>query len=59
MAHGGVLGEFREFRLKLTNPSNHDETEKQRMTAISRAILRLFHGISRPPMKNGGSLGIS
>ena len=48
MAHGGVPGEFRGFRWELTSPSNHDETAKQRITAINRAILRLSHGISRP-----------
>ena len=55
MATGGVPCEFRGFQRNLAKPSNQDETAKRRITASSRAIWRLSHGVSRPSMKNGES----
>ncbi len=55
---GGAPSEFRGFcgfRRNLAMPSNHDETARQHITASSRAILRLSHGLARPLMKNGES----
>jgi hypothetical protein len=55
MAPDGVPCEFRGFQRNLAKPSNQDETAKRRITASSRAIWRLSHGVSRTPMKNGES----
>jgi hypothetical protein len=55
MATDGIPCEFRGFRRKLTRPSNQEETAKRHITASSRAIWRLSHGVSHPSMKNGES----